>query len=73
MIRCDLKNNRGVALLITVTIITLLITVILELNRKVRSAVVSAGMTRDQITLEQMASSGIQAAMALLVKDKMST
>lgn len=73
MKRCDLKNNRGVALLITVTIITLLITVILELNRKVRSAVVSTGMTEDQVTLEQMASSGIQAAMALLVKDKMST
>ncbi len=73
MIRCDLKNNRGVALLITVTIITLLITVIIELNRKVRSAVVSTGMTKDQVTLEQMAASGIQAAMALLVKDKMST
>ncbi len=73
MKHCDLKNNRGVALLITVTIITLLITVILELNRKVRSAVVSTGMAKDQITLEQMASSGIQAAMALLVKDKMST
>jgi len=73
MRRGDLKNNRGVALLITVTIITLLITVTLELNRKVRSAVVSTGMTKDQVTLEQMASSGIQAAMALLVKDKMST
>ncbi len=70
---CDLKNNRGVALLITVTIITLLITVVLELNRTVRSAIVSTAMTRDRVTLEQMASSGIQAAMALLVKDKMST
>ncbi len=73
MKRCDLKNNRGVALLITVTIITLLITVVVELNRTVRSAVVSTGLTRDQITLEQMASSGIQTAMAILVKDKMSS
>ncbi|MBN1932899.1 MAG: general secretion pathway protein GspK [Desulfobacterales bacterium] len=65
-----LQNNRGMALLITITIITLLVTVALELNRKVRSAVVSSAVSRDRITLSQMASSGIHAAMAMLVKDK---
>lgn len=63
-------NNRGIALLVTLTIITVLIVVALEMNRKMRSTVFSAAATRDRITLAQMASSGIHAAKAMLVKDK---
>jgi general secretion pathway protein K len=66
-----ISNNRGIALLITLTVITVLITVVLELNKKVRSAVISSAASRDMLTLSQMASSGIHAAMAMLVKDKM--
>jgi len=65
-----MKNERGIALLVTLAIITILITVALELNRKVRSAVIVTAATRDRHTLLHMASSGIHAAMALLVKDK---
>ncbi len=64
------KNNRGIALLITITIITILIAVTLELNRKMRSSVISTAATRDLLTLSHMASSGINAAIAMLVKDK---
>ncbi|MBW1699092.1 MAG: general secretion pathway protein GspK [Deltaproteobacteria bacterium] len=65
-----LKNNRGIALLLTVTITTLSIAVCLELNRQVRSAVVATAYTRDQVTLTQMTAAGINAAMAMLVHDK---
>ncbi len=58
------------ALLLTITIITLVVVGALELNRKVRSSVFSAGTTRDRVLLSNIASSGIHAAMAILVKDK---
>lgn len=64
------NNNRGIAILITLTIITIIITASLELHRKMRFAAVSTATTRDLITLTHMASSGINAAMAMLVKDK---
>jgi len=65
-----LRNNRGIALLVTLTIITVLIAVALEMNRKTRSVVFSAAANRDRITLSQMASSGIELAKTLLIKDK---
>ncbi len=64
------RNNRGIALLITIMIITLLVAATLELNRRARSALISTAATRDRLTLLHMASSGINAAMAMLVKDK---
>lgn len=63
-------NNRGIALLVTLTIITVLIVVTLEMSRKMRSAVFSAAATRDRMTLLHLASSGINVAKAMLVKDK---
>ncbi len=65
-----LKHNRGIALLIVLAVITLLITTALELNRRARSSVTATMVMRDQVTLMQMASSGIQMAMAILIKDK---
>ena len=63
-------NHRGIALLVTLTVITVLIVATLEMNRKTRSALFSATATRDRITLSQMASSGIHAAKAILLIDK---
>ena len=65
-----LKNNRGIALLLTLTVITVLIVATLEMNRRMRSTVYSVAATRDRITLSQMASSGIHVAEAILVTDK---
>jgi general secretion pathway protein K len=64
------KNNRGMALLITLTIITLVIAASVELNRKVRQSVISAASSRDRMTMSYMTSAGIHAAMAMLIKDK---
>ena len=65
-----LKNNHGIALLITLSIITVLIAVSLESSRNARSAVMTTAATRDRLTLLHISSSGINAAMAMLVKDK---
>lgn len=65
-----IENDRGVALLVTLTIISIVVVSALELNRKVRSAALSAAAARDRMTLMQMASSAIYAAEAILVKDK---
>jgi general secretion pathway protein K len=66
-----LNSNRGIALLITLSFITVVVAAAMELNRRVRSSVMSAGTTRDRITLSHLASSGVHAAMAMLVEDRM--
>jgi general secretion pathway protein K len=64
------RNNRGVALLITLSIISILVVTTLELNKKTRTSVYFSATGRDKVTLNHMALSGVHAAMALLVKDK---
>ena len=63
-------NNRGIALLLVITVTTILIATALEYNRRARFAVLSTAAARDRLTLSHMASSGIHAAMALLAKDR---
>jgi len=65
-----LKNSRGIVLLVTLSVVTVLVAASLEMNKKMRSAVFSAATTRDRITLLHMASSGINIAYAMLIKDK---
>jgi general secretion pathway protein K len=63
-------NDRGIALLLVISVTTILIAVALEYNRRARFAVLSTAAARDHLTLSHMASSGIHAAMALLAKDR---
>lgn len=70
MIKRICNSNRGIALIITLSIIAVLVTTTLELNRKARSSVYVSGAFRERIQLKQMAMSGVHAAMALLIKDK---
>jgi general secretion pathway protein K len=65
-----LNNNRGIALLVTLSVMTVMVAASLEMNKKVRSAVFSAAAARDRITLLHMASSGVNVAEAMLIKDK---
>ena len=65
-----LINNQGIALLVTIAVIAILIPTALELNKRMRDSVTSTAITRDRLVLSHMASSGIHAAMALLIKDK---
>ena len=66
-----LRNNRGIALLLTLAVTAIVVTATLEIHRKVRSAVVATAASRDRLALSQMAASGIHIAEALLVRDKM--
>jgi len=54
----------------TLTIITLIMVTALELHRRVRTAVLTSDTDRKRFTLEQVATSGIHAGMALLIRDK---
>ena len=65
-----LKNAHRIVLLVKLSIVTVLIVASLEMNKKMRSAVFSAATTRDRLTLLNMASSGINFAKAMLIKDK---
>lgn len=65
-----IRNNRGIALLLTISVTTILVALALEYNRRARFAVLSTAVTRDRLTLSHVASSGIHAAMALLAKDR---
>jgi len=65
-----LANNRGIALLITISVTTILVAAALEYNRRARFEVISTASVRDRLTLSYVASSGIHIAMALLIKDK---
>jgi general secretion pathway protein K len=56
--------------MITITVITLLVATTMELNRRAVDAAEFAGVSRDRLKLSHMTASGIQMAMAFLVKDK---
>ena len=64
------NNNRGIALLITLSVITLLVVTTLELHRKVRSAVLASDTAKGRFRLTQTAASGVHVGMAALVMDK---
>ena len=68
-----LRSNRGIALLITISVTTILVAAALEYNRRARFAVISTAAVRDRFMLSNMASSGVHVAMALLVKDRSET
>lgn len=68
-----IRNNRGIALLVSISIITLLVASSIEINRKVRTAVASTAATRDRMTALHQAGSAVHVAMAMLVQDKTSS
>lgn len=68
-----LNNDRGVALLVVLAVITMLIAAALETNKKVRFYVVTTATVRDRVTLSHISSSGINVAMAMLSKEKKET
>ncbi len=70
MLASHFKNRRGIALLMTIAITTVLVTAALELNRQVRATVEATATARDYLTLTHIASSGIEVGMAMLAKDR---
>ena len=69
-IREIIQNNRGMAMLMTVGVISVLIVATLELNRRAQARISSATVAVDRLKLEQIALSGIQLGIAVLLQDK---
>ncbi len=63
-------NSRGIALLVTVAILSVVVAVSLETNRRGRSTATRAVIGQNRATLTAMASSAVHAAMAILIRDK---
>jgi general secretion pathway protein K len=64
-----LANQHGIALLVTLSIITIFLTVSLELNRRVRKNIEMTDMGKIRARLMETAESGIVVAKAMLLKD----
>jgi general secretion pathway protein K len=64
-----LKNNRGMALLMTILIISLILVMTLRFNMTMRSSLTSAANLQDEISLDNMAKSVFNSARAILSVD----
>ena len=64
-----LNNNRGMALLLTVLIISLILVLTLRFNKTMRSGLTSASNLQDNVALDYMAKSIFNAARAVLSVD----
>src|SRR5450759_4485934 len=60
------QNNRGIALITVILIISILVAVAIELNRSTRAAIYDAANLSDGIKLTYIAKSGFYGAAALL-------
>ena len=63
------KDSRGVALIVTILIISLIVVLTLEFNRSMRSELYAAANLRDSIRLGCLARSGFNYALAVLFQD----
>ena len=64
-----LKNNRGVALILTLTIVALIVTLTLHFNAAMRSEIRGASNFRDGLRLACVAKSGFNFGLAILMED----
>ena len=65
------KGQRGMAVIMAVSVVLLITTAALELHVNERTNLLNAAGMRDRVTLDQMATSGVNLAMAVLIKDRM--
>lgn len=68
-----LHDRRGVALIITLGILSILVSLALELHRQSRETAIRGVGVKDRLILGQMAASAVQAAMGMLIQDRLET
>lgn len=68
--RPDIRNQAGVVLLVTLTVIVILLSLTFALNRQARSLAETSVASGHRMTLLNMAETGIQAGMAILIRDR---
>lgn len=66
-------NERGVALLVTITVLFVVFAIVSEVNRNVRDSISKAHLSMERSRLTDMAASGIHLGIALLMADKRTT
>jgi len=64
------QNNKGVVLIITLTIIAVLVTVTFELNRQMQASVENSAIVRDRMIVDHMLASGVEVGKTILINDK---
>ncbi len=64
-------DQKGIALILVLAVVAVLIAAVTELHTASQASLFEAAAIRDSVTLEQMATSAIELAMALLTKDKL--
>ncbi|RJP86067.1 MAG: general secretion pathway protein GspK [Desulfobacteraceae bacterium] len=67
------KDNKGIALILTLSVIVVLVAVTFELNWQIQGSLTGAAVMRDRLVLSQMIVSGVDIAQAILIKDKTSS
>jgi general secretion pathway protein K len=67
-----LGNNRGMALILTILVVSLVVSLTLQLNASMRDDAVGAANVRDSIRLASVAKSGFDFALAVLLEDWLS-
>lgn len=65
------NNEKGIAVVLALATMLLVVTAALELHITERDSLTSTAIMRDRVTAEEMATSGVHLAMAMLVKDRM--
>jgi general secretion pathway protein K len=65
-----LANQRGVAILVAIGVVAVLLTAGLALNRRIRDSVSGAIHAANRMKLSEMATSGVHAAMVMLINDR---
>ena len=68
-----LRNNHGIALLMTLAFVTLAVSIALETNRRARFSIEACAVHQYRAAAAQMAAGGIHAAIALLIEDRYGT
>jgi general secretion pathway protein K len=69
----DLRDNRGVAIIIAVAIIGIIVILTLQFNKSMMSELYAAATLNDGIKLEYVASSGFNCALAVIREDDKET
>ena len=64
------RNDKGIALILTLSVIVVLVAVTFELNWQLQGAVSGAAVMRDRLVMSQMIASGVDIAQSILIKDK---
>ncbi|MDA8139862.1 MAG: general secretion pathway protein GspK [Desulfobacteraceae bacterium] len=69
--RLKRSNKNGIAVVLALATMMMVVTAALELHINERNSMLDTAMMRDHLSAEEMATSGVNLAMAILIKDRL--